>query len=149
MTHTDAGPRASARAAELFARDPTCVALGLRLVEAGPGRASVALRVTAAMLNAHGITHGGYLFLLADAAFAVASNTHGPTALAQSAQISFLRPVEAGEDLLAEAVERTRHGRVGVYDVTVRRADGAVVAEFRGQSALLSAGRTPQPMEDR
>jgi acyl-CoA thioesterase len=157
MTH-QTGPRTSGsptrasasptRAEEFFARDPTCVALGLRLDDAGPGRASVRLRVADAMLNGHGIAHGGYLFLLADAAFAVASNSHGPTALAQGAQITFLRAVEAGEDLRAEAVERTRQGRVGVYDVTVRRADGAVVAEFRGQSTLLAAGRTHTAMED-
>jgi acyl-CoA thioesterase len=138
------------RARELHAHDLTCHALGIRLGAVRPGRASVRMRVTDAMVNGHGIAHGGYLFLLADAAFAFASNTHGPVALAQEAQISFLRPATAGDELLAEAVERTRHGRVGIYDVTVRRtghtrarAEMEIVAEFRGQSTLLPGGRSP------
>ena len=96
------------------------------------------MRVAAWMVNGHGSAHGGCLFLFADAAFAAASNTHGPVAVAQSAQITFLRPAAVGDDLCADAVERERHGRVGIYDVTIRRASGDVVAEFRGQSALLS-----------
>ena len=94
--------------------------------------------VTDKMVNGHGIAHGGYLFLLADAAFAFASNTHGPTAVAQSAEVTFLRPVAVGEGLLAEAVERTRVGLNGIYDVTVCRLDGTVIAEFRGHSVLLT-----------
>jgi acyl-CoA thioesterase len=124
--------------------DPTCRALGIELVEIATGRAVVRMRIADAMLNGHGIAHGGYLFLLADAAFACAANTHGPVAVAQSAQVTFLRPAEAGQTLTAEAVERARQGRNGVCDVTVRRADGQVVAEFRGHSVLL-AGRSGLP----
>jgi acyl-CoA thioesterase len=143
MTHTraESGDPSRARAEELFGRDLTCQRLDIRIGEIGPGRASLRLRVTDSMVNGHGIVHGGYLFLLADAAFAYASNTYGPIALAQSAQITFLRPAAVGETLLAEAVERTRQGRIGVYDVTVCRTDGVVVAEFRGQSVLLASGR--------
>jgi acyl-CoA thioesterase len=127
-------------AEEMFERDETCRALNIRVEAIGTGRASLRMRVSDSMVNGHGIAHGGYLFLLADAAFACASNSHGPVALAQSAEITFLRPAMAGEALCAEAVERTRRGRVGVYDVTVRRSDGPVIAEFRGHSVLL-AGR--------
>lgn len=80
---------------------------------------------------------GGYLFLLADVAFAYACNTRGATTVAQAAQVSFLRPAAAGDELVAEAVERSRFGANGIYDVTVRRADGKVIAEFRGQSRSL------------
>ncbi|PYC68192.1 phenylacetic acid degradation protein PaaD [Streptomyces tateyamensis] len=128
------------RAREMADRDPTNRALGIELVEVGPGRATLRMRVGEAMLNGHGTMHGGYLFLLADAAFAVACNTHGPVTVAQGAQVSFLRPARAGEELTAAAVERERAGRSGIYDVTVRRAGGETVAEFRGQSAML-AGR--------
>ncbi|HEX6870030.1 MAG TPA: hydroxyphenylacetyl-CoA thioesterase PaaI [Micromonosporaceae bacterium] len=140
MTHTDAQTRAIATspAAEMFDRDAACQALGIEVEQVAVGRAVLRMRVTGAMVNGHGIAHGGYLFLLADAAFAYASNTHGPMALAQSAQITFLRPAMAGEALLAEAVERAREGRTGMYDVTVRRPDGSVIAEFRGHSVLLS-----------
>ncbi|WP_250562098.1 hydroxyphenylacetyl-CoA thioesterase PaaI [Sphaerisporangium fuscum] len=133
MTMTEAE-----RAREMFARDQACQTLGIRLDEVTSGRAVLSVRVTGAMVNGHGIIHGGYLFLLADAAFAYASNSRGPIALAQHAEITFLRPVPVGEELVAEAVERTRHGRSGIYDVTVRRADRQVVAEFRGHSVLVT-----------
>jgi acyl-CoA thioesterase len=145
MKYTDAIPRSPARcqAEEMFARDLACQALGIQLEQVAAGRASLRMRVTESMMNGHGIVHGGYLFLLADAAFACATNTYGPVALAQSAQITFLHPARAGETLLAQAQERTRQGRVGVYDVTVRRRDGGVIAEFRGQSVFLSNRRGP------
>ncbi|WTL51021.1 hydroxyphenylacetyl-CoA thioesterase PaaI [Streptomyces sp. NBC_01497] len=112
--------------------------LGITLLDAGPGRADVAMQLSDTMVNGHGTAHGGFLFLLADAAFAFACNTHGPVTVAQSAQVTFLRPARPGDDLRAEARERARSGRTGVYDVTVRRpADGTVVAEFRGQSCTL------------
>ena len=60
------------RARKLFDHDLTCQALGIRLGSVSPGRATVRMRVTDAMVNGHGIAHGGYLFLLADAAFAFA-----------------------------------------------------------------------------
>jgi acyl-CoA thioesterase len=150
MTHTGAEPRAAgpSRAGEIHPRDLASQTLGIRIEEIAPGRAILHMRVTDSMVNGHGIAHGGYLFLLADAAFAYASNTHGPTAVAQSAQITFLRPAFAGEALLAQAVERTRQGRVGLYDVTVRRADGPAVAEFRGHCVLLPAGRALDPLQE-
>jgi acyl-CoA thioesterase len=118
--------------------DATCRALGIALDEVAAGRARLRLRITGEMVNGHGLAHGGYLFLLADAAFAYACNAHGPVALAHSAQVTFLRPVRAGEELVAEAAERVRYGRNGVYDVTVRRCgDGEIVAEFRGQSVTV------------
>ncbi len=128
-----------ARAREMYERDPTNQALSIALLELGQGRATVRMRVLDSMLNGHRTAHGGYLFLLADAAFAVACNTYGPVTVAQGAQVTFLRPVEAGEELTAEAVERARFGRGGIYDVTVRRAGGEVVAEFRGQSVMVSS----------
>jgi len=129
------------------APDRTCQALGIQIAQVGPGRASLQMQVTGGMLNGHGTAHGGYLFLLADAAFAYASNTRGPVAVAQSAQITFLRPAVVGSTLLAEAVERARQGRYGVYDVTVRQQGGPVVAEFRGHSLLLSGPPAARPTD--
>lgn len=144
MARAAAGSRVDRqRIEEMVARDLACRELGIRLDRLSSGQADVGLRVTESMANGHGTAHGGYLFLLADAAFAYASNTHGPVAVAQQAQISFLRPVEVGTALRAEAVERARYGRGGLYDVTVRREDGVVVAEFRGHSVLLAASGQP------
>ncbi|MEW9552310.1 hydroxyphenylacetyl-CoA thioesterase PaaI [Nonomuraea sp. NPDC050783] len=124
------------------AEDPACRSLGIVLEEVAAGRARLRMRITAEMVNGHGIAHGGYLFLLADAAFAYACNSHGRVTLAHSAQVTFLRPAAPGDELVAEATERVRYGRNGVYDVTVRRPAGEVVAEFRGQSVTV-AGRAP------
>ncbi|MEV6150078.1 hydroxyphenylacetyl-CoA thioesterase PaaI [Nonomuraea sp. NPDC052129] len=118
--------------------DPACRALGIALEEVAAGRARLRMRITGEMVNGHGIAHGGYLFLLADAAFAYACNSHGRVTLAHSAQVTFLRPAAAGDELVAEATERVRYGRNGVYDVTVRRPAGEIVAEFRGQSVTVS-----------
>ena len=127
------------RADEMYARDLTCQTLGIEIVDVEPQRVTLRMRVADWMVNQHGIAHGGCLFTLADAAFAYACNTEA-SAVAQHAQISFLRPVEPGEELTAEAVQRSRSGRVGIYDVTVRTA-GTVVAEFRGQSVQVTTSR--------
>lgn len=145
-THSDpAGTRAElvrSRADAMYAEDRTCRSLGITLEEVDVGRARMRMRVGKDMVNGHGITHGGYLFLLADAAFAYACNTHGPVTLAHSAQVTFLRPVQVDDELVADAVERTRYGRSGVYDVTVRRPTGEIVAEFRGHSVMVSGKPT-------
>ncbi|HEU4348766.1 MAG TPA: hydroxyphenylacetyl-CoA thioesterase PaaI [Actinoplanes sp.] len=124
----------------MFDRDIASRALGMELLDAGNGRATVRMTVTAAMVNGHAIAHGGYVFLLADTAFACACNSHGPVTVAAGADISFLRPVKAGDVLEADARERARSGRTGVYDVTVT-CDGDVVAEFRGRSREIGTGR--------
>ncbi|GAA3398760.1 hydroxyphenylacetyl-CoA thioesterase PaaI [Streptomyces roseoviridis] len=130
--------------AELYERDRTCRSLGIALEEVAPGRAVMRMRVGEDMVNGHGMAHGGFLFLFADAAFAYACNGYGPVTVAQSAQVTFLLPAAVDDELLAEAVERTRSGRSGIYDVTVRRTDGTVVAEFRGQSVMLAGGARPR-----
>jgi acyl-CoA thioesterase len=104
------------------------------------------MRVTDTMTNGHGTVHGGYLFLLADAAFAYACNSYGPVAVAHSAQVTFIRPATIHDELLAAAVERARYGRNGIYDVTVRRAPDDVIAEFRGHCTLLSGNPTAPPV---
>jgi acyl-CoA thioesterase len=136
------GARGGAQTAahEMFARDRASNALGIELVEAGDGRAVVRMTVTADMVNGHALTHGGYLFLLADTAFACACNSHGPVTVAAGADITFLRPAREGDVLEARATERSTSGRGGVYDVTVIR-DGDVVAEFRGRSRVIGPGR--------
>lgn len=122
----------------MFDTDEASRALGIRLVEAGAGRAVATMRITARMVNGHSIAHGGYLFLLADTAFACACNSHGPVTVAAGAEVSFVSSARLDDELVATATERTRYGRNGIYDVTVSRAgDGAVVAEFRGRSRTI------------
>ena len=75
-----------------------------------------------------------FIFTLADSAFAFACNTHNRVTVAQAAKIDFLRPARRGDELHAEAREISRSARSGLYDVEVRRADGELVACFRGNS---------------
>lgn len=123
-------------AAAMYADDVASRSLGIVVEQVAPGRAAARMRIAPAMVNGHAIAHGGYIFLLADTAFAFACNTRGP-ALAAGAEIVFVRPAREGEELVAEASERVRFGLGGVYDVTVRGAAGDVVAEFRGHSRRI------------
>ncbi len=128
----------------MHADDRAAQALGISAGGIAPGRATARMVVMAAMVNGHGIAHGGYIFLLADTAFALACNTHGRT-IAGSAEIVFVSVAREGEELEAVAEERVRFGRSGIYDVTVRGPGGRVVAEFRGHSRQRppSAGSDP------
>ncbi|MFE0517300.1 hydroxyphenylacetyl-CoA thioesterase PaaI [Streptomyces sp. NPDC058794] len=117
----------------MFSADEASRRLGIELIEHGEGTASLRMTVTPSMVNGHRIAHGGYLFLLADTAFACACNSHGPVTVAAGADIVFVAPAREGDVLVARAEERARFGRSGVYDVTVRRGE-EVIAEFRGRS---------------
>ena len=122
--------------ASMFAGDQASRALGIELLEHGPGTAVLRMTVTADMVNGHGIAHGGLLFLLADSAFACACNSHGPVTVAAGADIDFVTSAHEGDVLTATAVQRTRYGRSGIYDVSVLRGD-EVIAEFRGRSRSI------------
>jgi acyl-CoA thioesterase len=137
MTEPSAQTQAEEQAAAMYAADVASQSLGIRVRDVAPGRATATMLVTDAMVNGHGICHGGYVFLLADTAFAFACNTHGPAVVAAGADVTFLAPVRAGDELIADGVERAIRGRSGLYDVTVRRGT-EVVAEFRGRSRALS-----------
>lgn len=126
--------------ATMLAADRASHSLGIEVVDAGSGCAVARMRVRADMVNGHGLAHGGFVFAVADTAFACACNSHGPVTVAAGADITFVAPVREGDELVAEAVERTRFGRSGIYDVTVRRGD-EVVAEFRGRSRTMAEER--------
>jgi acyl-CoA thioesterase len=126
----------------MFAADTASRAAGIELLSEGRGRAEVAMTVRPDMVNGHGIAHGGYVFLLADTAFAGACNEEGSVTVAAGADITFLAPARTGDRLTAVAAMRSRRGRSGVYDVTVTRAGpdhDEVIAEFRGRSRSLPA----------
>ncbi|MCQ8836382.1 hydroxyphenylacetyl-CoA thioesterase PaaI [Streptomyces malaysiensis] len=120
----------------MFAADAASRAMGMELLEAGDGSAVVRMTVTASMVNGHGIAHGGFVFTLADTAFACACNSHGPVTVAAGADIAFVAPARDGDVLTASARERARFGRSGIYDVTVLRGE-TVIAEFRGRSRVI------------
>jgi acyl-CoA thioesterase len=126
-------------AAAMYDADLASRHLGIQIEQIAPGRATARMLVRDTMINGHAICHGGYVFLLADTAFAFACNTYGPTTVAAACDIAFLGPARLGDELIAEATERHRLGRSGIYDVTVRLPDSTVIAEFRGHSRTLRA----------
>jgi phenylacetic acid degradation protein PaaD len=124
----------------MLADDAASRALGIHVRDVSIGTAAATMAVRSDMVNGHGITHGAFVFAVADTAFACACNSHGPLTVAAAVDITFVAPSRAGDVLEARAVERTRFGRSGIYDVTVRRGDD-IIAEFRGTSRTI--GRDP------
>ncbi|HTO49082.1 MAG TPA: hotdog fold thioesterase [Burkholderiales bacterium] len=123
---------AALRVERLAARDPLMRLLGIECIAGGPGRSVVALAVREHHLNFNGTCHGGVTFALADAAFGLASNSHGVIAAAIDAHITYQVAVKPGDRLTATAVEASRSRKLGVYRIDVTREDGALVSTFTG-----------------
>ena len=124
-------------ARSMLAAEGTGPAWGIEIEEAREGYARIRMTLTAAMLNGHGIAHGGMIFALADTAFAYACNSRNVTTVAAQASVVFLDAAKEGEVLVAEAREVALAGRSGVTHVGVRTADGRAIAEFQGYSRTL------------
>lgn len=118
--------------ARKIGQDPFAKWMGMELEELTPGQARVAMALTPAMLNFHGIPHGGAIFSLADAAFAAASNSHGQPAVALSMTIHYLAAAGPGIRLVAEARELRKGHRSAFYQITVRTEGGDVIAICQG-----------------
>ncbi len=123
---------AASVARELYVRDLAAQHLGIAVQHCGAGSAVLTMTVHESMLNGHGSCHGGFIFSLADTAFAYACNSGNELTVAQHCSIDYLRPARAGELLTASAQELERRPRSGVYDVSVRGQDGSLIALFRG-----------------
>ena len=136
-TPVSADEIAQKSAAAMWADDHASRGLGMTLDRIAPGVAVLSMPVTQAMVNGHGLAHGGYIFTLADSAFAFACNSRGQRHVAQNCQVTFVTGGKLGMVLTAEAQERQRAERSGIYDVTVRDETGAVIAEFRGHSRSI------------
>ena len=118
----------------MFERDPASQALGMLLAEIRPGYARMTMPVRRDMLNGHQTCHGGYIFMLADSAFAFACNSHNHNTVGAGCSIDYLAPGREGDLLTAEAVEQAMSGKTGVYDIKVTNQEGRTVALFRGKS---------------
>jgi acyl-CoA thioesterase len=127
---------ARACAEAMWKDDDASKGLGMEILRIGPGEATLAMTVKPHMVNGHGITHGGFIFLLADSAFAFACNSHNERVVAAQSNISFIKPGKLGDRLTATAREISRTGRSGIYDVRVS-ADDTVIAELRGHSRTV------------
>lgn len=128
----------------MWAEDNATRALGIERIEVGPGRAVMTMVVRPEMTNGHGTCHGGYLFLLADSAFAFACNSHGQRTVAAHCSVSYIAPGKLGSRLVATAEERQRGDRSGITDVTVCDEQGVIIAEFRGHSRTIPGSLLPE-----
>lgn len=137
---------ARACADAMWAEDDASKGLGMEIVEVGPGHATLAMNVRPDMVNGQRIAHGGFIFTLADSAFAFACNSHNERVVAAQGQITFIKPGRLGDRLVATAREITRGGRSGIYDVRVTVGD-VVIAEFRGHSRVIPGTWLP-PAQD-
>jgi acyl-CoA thioesterase len=127
----------------MYEKDPAAQALGIVLLEIRPGYARMAMPVRPDMLNGHGICHGGFIFTLADTAFAYACNSSNRASVAQHCSITFIASPRAGDVLTATAQERQRGRKTGFTDIDVADKDGKLVAVFRGHSYQLNGTVVP------
>ena len=134
---------AEASAQALWNDDSASQRLGMVMEHLAPGEATLSMQVTEAMSNGHGTCHGGYIFTLADSAFAFACNGYNQRTVGQQASITYLAPARLGDRLTAAAREVSRQGRSGVYDVRVTNQDGTHIAEFRGHSRTVKGTHLP------
>ena len=134
---------AEAAGASMFARDAASQAMGMKLVEIRPGYARMTMPVRTDMLNGHQTCHGGFIFALADSAFAFACNSHNHTTVGAGCTIDYLAPGRLDDLLTAEAIERTLAGKTGIYDVNVTNQEGKMIATFRGKSHRVAGEVVP------
>lgn len=133
------GPQALAErvAAEMYARDRAAQGLGIYLADIRPGYARMTMTARNDTLNGHAMRHGGFIFALADSAFAYACNGHNQTTVASGCAIEYLAPGREGATLSVEAIVQATTGRTGVYDISVTDEDGKRIAMFRGKSGRI------------
>ena len=128
---------AEACAQAMWEEDSASSGLGMALGPVGPGSSEVLMTITPAMVNGHGTCHGGFIFSLADSAFAFACNSYNQRTVAQHCSITFLAPGKLGDRLTARGREASRTGRSGIYDIDVFNQDEVKIAIFRGHSRTV------------
>ena len=137
--------RARRSAEAMWSDDRASQGLGMSITAIGPGQATLTMALRDDMANGHGIAHGGFIFALADSAFAFACNSYNHLVVAQHNSITYLSPGHVGEILTASATEAHRVGRSGIYDVIVSGGDGRQVAIFRGHSRQIAGYHFDEP----
>ncbi|KAA1184762.1 hydroxyphenylacetyl-CoA thioesterase PaaI [Rhizobium tropici] len=134
---------AKACARAMWDEDNATRHLGMELLAVAPGEASLSMAITEAMTNGHGTCHGGYIFTLADSAFAFACNTYNQRTVALHCSVTYVAPAFKGDRLTATAREVSRRGRGGIYDIAVTNQEGEQIAEFRGHSRTVKGALLP------
>jgi acyl-CoA thioesterase len=133
---------ARACAEAMWKEDDASKGLGMEILQIKSGEATLTMTIKPHMVNGHKIAHGGFVFLLADSAFAFACNSHNERTVAAQCNISFIRPGKLGDRMVAVAREISRTGRSGIYDVRVT-VDDVAIAELRGHSRTVGGAWVP------
>ncbi len=134
---------AKACAKTMWEDDNASQHLGMVLLSVAPGEATISMVVTETMTNGHGNCHGGYMFTLADSAFAFACNTYNQRTVGQHCSVTYIAPAFKGDRLTATAREVSRRGRGGIYDIAIANQHGEQIAEFRGHSRTVKGTLLP------
>ena len=121
----------------LWSTDRASQAMGMRITAIGPGSCTIAMTVREDMLNGYGTCQGGLMTTLADSCFAFACNAHDEITVAAGFDVQIVAPGKLGDQLVASAVEVSKAGRLGVYDVDVRNQRDERVLAFRGRSYTM------------
>jgi acyl-CoA thioesterase len=121
----------------MWANDRASKMLGMQVLAVGPGTATLTMTVREDMLNGHDICHGGLIATLADSAFAFACNAYNEVTVASGFDVHLIAGARGGDVLTAVAVELSKAGRTGVYDIGVSNQRGETVAAFRGRSYAM------------
>lgn len=128
--HTDQN-RCMEHISSFLDADPFSRELGIKLESASKNSATLSLVITENHLNPHGTVHGGVIYTLADAAFAVASNADGTPSVAINTSISYMKAVKSGK-LIAKAHEFSKNHTLGSYIVEIHDLEGEKIAVFQG-----------------
>ncbi len=118
----------------VFVEDRFAELLGIEVEEASEDVSRVTAVVREEHLNRHNTAHGGFVFTLADAAFALTVNARSD-AVAVQWSLSQFRSGALGERLTAEC--RLLHGgrRLRVVELVVTNDQGRVLA--KGQATAI------------
>lgn len=127
--------------------DRATLSLGMEVLEVGPGRATLSMKVREDMLNGHATCHGGLIATLADSAFAFACNSYNELTVASGFSIDFTAPGRRDDCLTARCVEVSKAGRTGIYDTEITNQRGERIAVFRGRSHTMKG--TPAVAQSR
>lgn len=139
----DAQEIARRSALAMWDDDHAARGMGIQMEEVAPAYARISMAVRKDMVNGHEICHGGYIFALADTAFAYACNSFNHRTVAAGCDINFIAPAHLGDRLTATCQARHQGGRSGVYDAEVTNQTGRLIAVFRGRSSRIKGALFP------
>ena len=121
----------------MWSTDRASSGMGMHVAAIGPGSCTMTMTVREDMLNGYGSCQGGLMAALADSCFAFACNAYNEITVASGFNVEIMAPGRLGDVLTATAVEVSKAGRMGVYDVDVRNQRDERVAAFRGRSYTM------------